>query len=137
MLLDITQAHEVAAFKHDRPLTHCRFDPSGRYVFCSAQDEGIHRFDLSDGAKVSFLGGHEAWIHSLAFTADGSQAISGGCDGRLVWWDAAATEPKPIRTVEAHDGWIRRAPTVSCSPVRAMTASFACGMHKTARRPAS
>jgi WD40 repeat protein len=102
----------VAAYQHDRPLTTCRFDPTGQYVFCAAQDEGLHRFALADGAKVSFLGGHEAWIHAIAF--DGRQhVISGGCDGRLVWWDAAATEPKPIRTIEAHDGWIR---TLDTSP---------------------
>jgi WD40 repeat protein len=105
--LDITQAHEVAAYKHDRPLTFCRFDPTGRYVFVAAQDEGLHRFSLTDGAKVSFLGGHDAWIHAIAFDNAGAHVISGGCDGRLVWWDAAAAEPKPIRTLEAHHGWIR------------------------------
>jgi hypothetical protein len=104
--LDITQAHEVAAFQHDRPLTLCRFDPSGRFVVCAAQDEGVHRFDLNDGVKTDYLGGHEAWVHSLSFSAAG-HVISGGCDGRLVWWDAAAAEPRPLRTVEAHQGWIR------------------------------
>jgi WD40 repeat protein len=105
-MLDISQAHEVAAHQHDRPLTLCRFDPGGNYVFCAAQDEGVHRFDLGDGSKVSFLGGHEAWVHSLSFSAEG-HVISGGCDGRLVWWDAAASDPRPVRTVEAHQGWIR------------------------------
>ena len=112
-VLDITKAHEVAAWKHDRPLTHCRFDPSGEFVFCSAQGEALHRFDLADGAKTSFVGGHEAWIHSISFTAGGEHVITGGCDGRLVWWEAAASEPQPVRTIDAHQGWIRSLATSS------------------------
>jgi len=38
---------------------------------------------------------------------DGSHAISGGCDEKLTWWESAAVEPKPIRTIDAHKGWIR------------------------------
>ena len=35
------------------------------------------------------------------------QAISAGCDGKITWWDAAAEAPTPIRTINAHQGWIR------------------------------
>ena len=108
MALDIKQAHLTQQWAHDRPLVCCRFDPQGRYVFCGAQDEALHRFALADGTKVSYTGGHEAWIRTVACTRDGSYVISGGADGRLVWWEAAASEaPPPARTVEAHHGWIR------------------------------
>src|SRR5262245_36453565 len=108
MPLDIKQAHVTQQWAHDRPLIACRFDSQGRFVFCGAQDEGLHRFALADGAKVSYAGGHESWVMAIASTRDGNYVISGGGDGRLVWWEAAATAaPPPVRTVEAHHGWIR------------------------------
>ncbi|MBL8850091.1 MAG: hypothetical protein JNG89_10420 [Planctomycetaceae bacterium] len=107
-MLDIKQAHVTQQWAHERPLTCCRFDPQGRFVFCGAQDEALHRFALSDGAKLSFPGGHESWVMSIACTRDGAQVISGGGDGRLVWWDAAAAAATPpVRTISAHHGWIR------------------------------
>ena len=33
--------------------------------------------------------------------------MSGGCDGKLVWWETAAKEPKPVRSIDAHQGWVR------------------------------
>jgi WD40 repeat protein len=33
--------------------------------------------------------------------------ISGGCEGKLIWWPILDGEPKPIRVIEAHSGWIR------------------------------
>lgn len=108
MSLDIKQAHVVQQWQHDRPLVCCRFDRQGRYVFCGAQDEGVHRFSLADGAKLSLTGGHQLWVMSLACTADGAYVISGGADGRLVWWEAAANSaPPPARSISAHRGWIR------------------------------
>lgn len=38
--------------------------------------------------------------------------VSGDYHGKAVWWDGAAEKPTAIRTVDAHDGWIR-AVTVS------------------------
>jgi WD40 repeat protein len=49
----------------------------------------------------------------LQFTPEGSQLVSGGCDGRLIWWSVLDAEPKAIRTVEAHSGWIR---AIAASP---------------------
>jgi len=39
--------------------------------------------------------------------------ISGDYHGKLIWWDGTAETPKPIRTVIAHDGWVR---AVAVSP---------------------
>ncbi len=104
--LDPKLAHEVAAWKHERPLIACRFDPPGRYVFVSAEDNRIQRFALADGAKTS-LTAHESWVNAFAFSRDGQWTISGGCDGRLIWWETAAEQPTPVRTLDAHAGWIR------------------------------
>ncbi|AMV18979.1 WD40 repeat domain-containing protein [Planctomyces sp. SH-PL14] len=113
-MLDVKQAHVATQFGHDRPMIACRFDPLGRYVFAGAQDHNLIRFTLgeADGKKQLFAGAHESWVMAIAFSKDGGQVISGGGDGRIVWWETAATgteaaAPKPLRTVEAHKGWIR------------------------------
>jgi WD40 repeat protein len=100
-------AHVVSQWAHDRPLNACRFDPTGRFVFSGSEDAAVERFKLADGARTVLTGGHETWVQALTFSKDGSIAMSGGCDGKITWWDTAADAPKPIRTVEAHKGWIR------------------------------
>ena len=103
---DLKQAHVVSQWAYDRPLNACRFEPAGRFVFCGSEDAVVERFKLADGARTLLNGGHETWVHALAFSKDGA-AISGGCDGKITWWDTAADAPKPIRSIEAHKGWIR------------------------------
>ncbi|MBX3444750.1 MAG: WD40 repeat domain-containing protein [Planctomyces sp.] len=118
--LDIKQAKVTSTWAHDRPLVTCRFDPLGRYVFCGAEDNTIQRFQLSDGAKTPLVGGHDTWVHALAFSKDGETLLSGGCEGRLVWWPAAAEQPQPARQVDAHHGWIR---ALAVSPDGTLVAS--------------
>lgn len=105
--LDPKQAHVTREWESDRPLVTCRFDPLDRYVFCGAEDATAVRFALADGTRAPLAGGHESWVFSLAVSNDGRWAVTGGGDGRLVWWEAAADDPKPVRTVAAHSGWIR------------------------------
>jgi len=92
-------------WKHNSPLLGCRFDPSGRFVFAGAQDNSIQRWEIATGKKTA-LAGHQSWARPLAFDTAG-HLISGDCAGRILWWDAAAETPAPLRTVEAHDGWVR------------------------------
>lgn len=106
--LDVKQAHVTGQWPHDQPLNACRFDSQGRFVFCGSEDAVVERFNLADGAKTIFSGGHETWVKSLASSRDGAQVISGGCDGKLSWWDTGGdANAKPIRTIDAHQGWIR------------------------------
>jgi len=104
---DPKQAHVVSEWPHERPLNACRFDPAGRFVFCGSEDAAVERFNLADGVRKIMNGGHQTWVKAIAMSKDGSLAISGGCDGKLTWWESAAAEPKPIRTIDAHKGWIR------------------------------
>lgn len=104
---DPKQSHVVSQWQYDRPLNACRFDPTGQFVFCGAEDAVVERFRLADGARTLLTGGHETWVFALAFAKDGSQTISAGADGKLTWWETAAEMPTPIRTVDAHQGWIR------------------------------
>jgi WD40 repeat protein len=104
---DPTLAHVVSQWPSDRPLNACRFSPAGKFVICGREDAVVERFSLTDGAKASLVGGHDSWVHAIGFSPDGSQLISGGCDGRLCWWDAIAETPTLIRAIDAHQGWIR------------------------------
>jgi WD40 repeat protein len=137
-------------FKQKSPLIGCRFDPTGRFLFASAEDSTIQRYDLLTGAKTA-LTGHTSWVRGLAFAAAalpggmvaanevrlaaarvtsalhavaGPAAatrptppplrftlISADYHGNLIWWDGHADSPKPLRTVHAHDGWVRAVAT--------------------------
>lgn len=106
MAIDVTKAHVATQWAHTSPLLCCRFDPLGRFVFSSAEDNTIQRWQMADGAKISFTD-HESWPFALAVSSDGEILYSAGGDGRLVWWPVAAEKPEPIRRVDAHHGWIR------------------------------
>jgi WD40 repeat protein len=110
--LDVKQAHIVNEWAHDRPLVSCRFEPQGRYVFAGSEDSSVLRWALADGAKTAFTG-HESWVRAFAFSKDGATTITGGYEGRLIWWPTAAEKPEPIRRVDAHQGWLR---SMSASP---------------------
>lgn len=115
------RTHMVQHLRHNSPFFACRFDPSGRYVFASAQDFSIQRWELSSGNKVA-LTGHRSWLRGMAFVPEQNLLISGDYHGKLIWWHANADQPAPLRTIEAHDGWIR---AVAVSPDGRIVAS--CG----------
>ena len=106
MSLQPTDTHVATQWAYDSPLIACRFDPQGRFAFSSAEDQSLQRWSLADGSKT-VLKAHDSWVFSLACTLDGAHVISGGGDGRLVWWPVADAAPQPVRTLEAHTGWIR------------------------------
>ena len=66
--IDPAATRLLISFKHVSPLIGCRFDPSGRYLFVSAQDNSLQRFDLLSGARTAFLG-HQSWVRGMAFVA--------------------------------------------------------------------
>jgi WD40 repeat protein len=66
--IDPLAARLLVEFKHSSPLIACRFDPAGRYLFVSAQDNTIQRFDLLAERQTPFAG-HESWVRALAFAA--------------------------------------------------------------------
>jgi WD40 repeat protein len=100
--------HVASQWAYDSPLIACRFDPQGRYVFSSAEDNTVQRWNVADGAKT-VLKAHDSWVFALGISGDGNLLVSAGGDGRLIWWPVADAEPKPIRTLDAHAGWIRAA----------------------------
>lgn len=104
--MDFKQAYVAQDWAYERPLLACRFSPDGKQAITTAEDSTLQRWDLASGGKI-VLKAHESWVHAVQFTRDGSQVISGGCDGRLIWWPIQESEPKPLRSIDAHQGWIR------------------------------
>ncbi|MCH8830399.1 MAG: WD40 repeat domain-containing protein, partial [Planctomycetes bacterium] len=108
MKADPKLTHIASQWKHSSPLISCRFDPSGKFVFTTAEDMTVQRWELGTGKKTVFPAMHDSWVRGLAFANGGKTLITGAFDGRLMWWDALAEKPaKPLRRVDAHDGWIR------------------------------
>lgn len=106
MPADIKLTHVEKTWPHTSPLISCRFDPKGRFVFAGAEDNSVQRFDATAGTKIP-LAAHDSWVKALAFSGDGETLVTGGYDGRLIWWPTAAEKPEPVRKVDAHAGWIR------------------------------
>ena len=78
--------------------------PGGRRLIFGGSDFGVYDVDLArEKPEPRKLGGHDSYVSGLAIA--GRKAVSGGYDGRLIWWDLEAGGP--IRKVEAHSKWIR------------------------------
>ena len=119
MPADPKLAHVAGELPADAPLMACRFDPTGKFVFATAENRSIYRWELAGGKRSAFSA-HDSWMFDLAVTADGQTLISAGGDDQLIWWPAAAEAPEPIRKVKAHEGWIR---SLALSPDGALLAS--------------
>jgi WD40 repeat protein len=107
MKADPQQARVTDQWAHASPLLACRFDPTGAFVFASAEDYTVQRWRLSDGKKVSFPAAHDSWVGALTFGRDGQTLMTGGYDGRIKWWPATGDRPQPLRSINAHSGWVR------------------------------
>jgi WD40 repeat protein len=104
--IDAAKTHAVLEHKHARPLIACRFDPTGKFIFFAAEENAVQRLELAT-KNVTPLAAHDSWVRAIGFSPAGDVAFTGGYDGRLAWWPAAADKPEPIRVVDAHQGWLR------------------------------
>ena len=108
MTADPEATHVARELEYDAPLINCRFDPTGKFVFATAEDRSIIRWtlDSESGDKIAFKR-HDSWVRGIAFSPDGEIMVTAGFDDTLIWWPAEEAKPEPIREVKAHDGWIR------------------------------
>lgn len=98
--------------------------PGTTRFFTGDSDFKVCEVDLAS-PKFEFkeIGRHQTYVTGVTLAAGGKVLVSGGYDGRLMWWD---TEKKTqIRTVEAHKKWIRG---VFASPDQRLVASVADDM---------
>ena len=64
--IDPVQTHEIAALKHEVPLTTLRADPTSRFVAAGAQDLDVQLWSLADESRRT-LKGHKSWVRSIDF----------------------------------------------------------------------
>jgi WD40 repeat protein len=73
-------------------------------AFVGCSDGKIYEFDFAQPkTEPKELGTHGGYVTSVALA--GPWLVSGGYDGRLVWWDAA--KRTQVRAIDAHAKWIR------------------------------
>jgi len=111
MVRDVKQTHVAKEWQHSSPLITCRFDPKAKYVFSSAEDMTVQRWEYASGKKTVYSG-HDSWVRDIAFSPDGETVITVASDDKMIFWSTTAEKPTPTKTVEAHKGWIR---TISVS----------------------
>ena len=103
---DISKTHVIHQWKHESPLIACRIAPSGLQAVSSAEDFSLQLWAIPGGEK-KVLVGHESWVHALCYSRDGQVLVSGGCDGKIIWWSSHPDTAAVIRKIDAHSGWIR------------------------------
>ncbi len=96
--------------------------PGRNRLLFGGSDFKLYDLDLSaNRLEPKALGEHQSYVTGLALTD--KTAVSGGYDGRLIWWDIEAR--KQTRAVAAHTKWIRK---VAISPDSKLLASVADDM---------
>jgi WD40 repeat protein/serine/threonine protein kinase len=69
--------------------------PSRLAVGCS--DNTIRLWDLRTANEVAELRGHEAYVHAVAFSPDGTRLVSGSGDGTVRVWDSLSVQERAAR----------------------------------------
>lgn len=96
--------------------------PGSRRVLFGGSDFQVYDVDFAaEKPEARALGGHESYVTGLAVA--GREVISGGYDGKLIWWDLDSGAK--VRAVDAHAKWIRR---VVATPDGSTVASVADDM---------
>ena len=117
----LTLAHEYPA----RDIAFCaaRVPGTNRLLYGSSD---FHVYEIDTGVEKPESAAfqcepHQSYVTGLAIAA--GHAVSGGYDGRLIWWNLETRER--VRDVAAHDLWIR---SVVSSPDGRLIASVADDM---------
>jgi WD40 repeat protein len=78
--------------------------PNSSRVFAGCSDSKVYAVDLAaEKPEWKELSGHESYVSGVALA--GPYLVTGGWDGKLVWWNTATYEM--IRKVDAHAKWVR------------------------------
>ena len=100
--------------------------PGSRRLVFGGSDFQVYDVDFAaEKPEAKALGGHESYVTGVAVAAGGKRAVSGGYDGKLIWWDLEGGSK--VRTVDAHSKWIRRViATPDGSTIASVADDMAC-----------
>jgi WD40 repeat protein len=103
------KAKSRATFPHQGTFLALCLDTAANRLFAGSDDYAVHVFDPTAAKKESVARWtkHDNYVSAMAFVKrqDKPLVISGSYDRNLIWWDAESG--KPIRSVNAHEGWVR------------------------------
>src|SRR5438067_7539762 len=102
-------------------LAVARVPQSDRLMVASSAGKVVELSAAQGGPAPRDLADHGRYVTSVRLTDD--MVISGGYDGRLIWWDLE--DGGVIRTVAGHRRWIRQ---IAVSPDGCKVASVADDM---------
>ena len=98
--------------------------PDAERAFLGCSDFKVYEVDFSAAKpEPKELYAHESYVPGVAVALGGKVVVSGGYEGKLIWWDAE--DRKTVRAVEAHAKWVRK---VIPSPDGTLVASVADDM---------
>jgi WD40 repeat protein len=107
--LDPAKAKVGRSYNHPGTFYGLAADFTAGRLYCGSDDNGIHVFDLASDKKepAARWARHDNYVSALAAVSLAAKPVivSGSYDRQLIWWDAEKGEP--IRSVPAHDGWVR------------------------------
>jgi len=96
--------------------------PNSTRLFVGSSESKVYEIDAGQTTpQARDLADHGRYVTSVRLM--GHTVISGGYDGRLIWWDLQAN--RVLRTIEAHSRWIR---SLAVSPDGTKLASVADDM---------
>ena len=88
-----------------------RFSPCGSVLAAACFDGSVRRWDSSSDkfTEIAPLAGHNGWVQAIAFHPTAKQLYSADSWGKLMAFNYAEKESKPVwKNEKAHDGWIRK-----------------------------
>ncbi len=88
-----------------------RFSPCGNVLAAACFDGTVRRWDTASDkfAEMPSIGGHNAWVQSIAFHPTNKSIYSADSWGKMSASNYQDKDAKPIWKIEkAHQGWIRK-----------------------------
>src|SRR4051794_4255032 len=77
--------------------------PNSNTLIVASSDGKVHELNAGENSSPDReLANHGRYVTSVALA--GNMVVSGGYDGRLIWWDRSAGQI--VRTIDAHTRWI-------------------------------
>ncbi|OAI41527.1 hypothetical protein AYO40_00400 [Planctomycetaceae bacterium SCGC AG-212-D15] len=101
--IDKLKITKSATLQGDLLSVTCR--PESEQLWIGSSDFKVYGLDLAqDKPQVWTLEGHRSYVNGSAWAA--KHLITGSWDRQLIWWDT--DKRQPVRTVAAHERWIRQ-----------------------------
>ena len=94
IIWDVDSWQEKHTLKHDDWVHTVVFSPNGKFL-AAVNGKQIKIWDVKQQRVIQLLDGDSNWIGAIAFSPDSQTFVSGGSEGRIIFW--SVLNWKPIR----------------------------------------